>query len=49
MKFSVLIVDDSSTIRLILRRCLEQGELGVAEVVVPVEVGDLGNPSDTDW
>ena len=32
VKFSVLIVDDSSTIRLILRRCLEQGDLGVAEV-----------------
>jgi two-component system chemotaxis response regulator CheY len=29
---SVLIVDDSSTIRLIVRRCLEQGELGIAEV-----------------
>jgi len=29
---AVLIVDDSSTIRLIVRRCLEQGELGIAEL-----------------
>jgi two-component system chemotaxis response regulator CheY len=32
MGFSVLIVDDSSTIRLIVRRCLEQAELGIADV-----------------
>ena len=32
MGFSVLIVDDSSTIRLIVRRCLEQGELGIGDV-----------------
>ena len=32
MGFSVLIVDDSSTIRLIVRRCLEQGELGIEDV-----------------
>jgi two-component system chemotaxis response regulator CheY len=30
--FSALIVDDSSTIRLIVRRCLEQGDLGIVEV-----------------
>ena len=29
--FSVLIVDDSSTIRLIVRRCLEQGEMGITD------------------
>jgi two-component system, chemotaxis family, chemotaxis protein CheY len=29
---AVLIVDDSSTIRLIVRRCREQGELGIADV-----------------
>lgn len=32
MGLSVLIVDDSSTIRLIVRRCLEQGELGLTDV-----------------
>jgi two-component system chemotaxis response regulator CheY len=30
--FSALIVDDSSTIRLIVRRCLEQSELGIRDV-----------------
>jgi two-component system chemotaxis response regulator CheY len=32
MGFSILIVDDSSTIRLIVRRCLEQAELGITDV-----------------
>ena len=32
MAVSVLIVDDSSTIRLILRRCLDQAELGIEEI-----------------
>jgi two-component system chemotaxis response regulator CheY len=33
MGIRVLIVDDSSTIRLIVRRCLEQAELGVEEIL----------------
>jgi len=32
MAIRVLIVDDSSTIRLIVRRCLEQAELGIEEI-----------------
>jgi len=32
MAFRVLIVDDSSTVRLIVRRCVEQAELGIEEI-----------------